>query len=230
VIGTYCTVPEASVTNSVPVITSAEHHVTLIVQFAPAASVPQLFVCLNWPVMRTDLIDVLVLRGLVTVTVPPAQLNRIKSGGESVTRAPLPLTGADFEGVPASENVTAPFRSPPFVGWNVTEAEQFCPPASDTGQVFVAGKSGNDDATELTVKGAVLIFVSTVSLGRTRCAHQLRGAADVYKSFAPLSADLNRALAGVRFGTGAPARDATNIKLDVSECPITRSAATAAST
>ena len=116
VIDTYCTVPEASVTASLPVITSDEHHVTLIVQLAPAASVPQLFVCLNWPVMRTDLIDVLVLRGLVTVTFPPAQSNRINAGGESVTRAPLPRTDADFEPVPASENVTVPFRSPPVVG------------------------------------------------------------------------------------------------------------------
>jgi len=93
---TYCVVPEASVTNRVPVIGVAEHQFTVMVQLAPESSVPQLFVWRKGLVTFTELRDVLELNGLVTVTVPDAQANMISELVESVTRAPLPLSAVDL--------------------------------------------------------------------------------------------------------------------------------------
>jgi hypothetical protein len=55
------------------VIGVEEHHVTLMAQLAPPARVLQLLVSLNCPAMIFAVTVVLVLNGLVTVTVPPAQ-------------------------------------------------------------------------------------------------------------------------------------------------------------
>jgi len=89
------------------------------VQLAPEASVPQLLAWRKGFVTFTELRDVLELKGLVTVTVPDAQANMISELVESVTKAPLPLSGVDLLDAPVSVNSTAPFRSPPAVRWNV---------------------------------------------------------------------------------------------------------------
>jgi hypothetical protein len=132
---TYCAVPDASVTVRIPVIGVEEHQLTVMVQLAPEASVPQLLVWRKGLVTFTDLMDVLELNGLVTVTVPGTQTNMISELVESVTRAPLPLSDVDLLDAPVNVNSTEPFRSPPAAGWKVTVAEQFCPPASVDGQL-----------------------------------------------------------------------------------------------
>jgi hypothetical protein len=132
---TNCEVPDASVTVSVPVIGVDEHQFTVIVQLAPEDSVLQLFVWVKGLVTLTDEIDVLVLNGLVTVTVPEAHANMISSVVESVTSAPLPLSAVDLLGAPFSANATDPFRRPPLVGWKTAVAVQLCPAASLAGQL-----------------------------------------------------------------------------------------------
>ena len=132
---TYCAVPDASVTARVPVIGVAEHQLTVTVQLAPEPSVPQLFAWRKGLVTFTELREVLELNGLVTVTAPDAQANIISELVESVTRAPLPLSGVDLLDAPVNVKSTAPFRSPPAVGWNVTVAKQFFPAESVDGQL-----------------------------------------------------------------------------------------------
>lgn len=127
--------PDTSVTVKVPVIGVPEHQFTVIVQLAPGDSVPQLLVWVKPLVVFTDLMDVLAFSGLVTFTVPGAQLNITSKLVESETRLPLPLNAVDLLGAPISVNSTDPFRNPPSVGWNVTVAEQLSPAASAAGQL-----------------------------------------------------------------------------------------------
>src|SRR5271165_3408245 len=133
-----------------------------MVQLAPGARVPQLLVSWNWPRIFTDLREVEVVSGLVTVTVPPAPSNKTSKLGETVINAPLPLKEADLLAAPFRVNFTDPFRSPPAVGWNVTVAVQLCPAASVDGQLSVRGKSARVETVELTVKGASPMLVSVV--------------------------------------------------------------------
>lgn len=154
--------PDASVTVKVPVIGVPEHQFTVIVQLAPGASVPHLSAAVKPRVVFTDLMDVLVLSGLVTFTVPGVQLNITSKLVESETRLPLPLTAVDLLVVPVNAKVTDPFRSPPSIGWNVTVAEQLSPAASVAGQLCVTGKSARVDVTDETVNGAEPILLSIV--------------------------------------------------------------------
>lgn len=137
-----------------------EHQFTVMVQLAPEASVPQLLLWVKGLVVFTDLMDVLVLNGLVTVTVPGAQLNITSKLVERVTRAPLPLSDTDLLVAPFNVNFTDPFRNPPVVGWNVTVARQLCPAKSVDGQLWVMGKSARVDVTDVTVSGPVPILLS----------------------------------------------------------------------
>ena len=154
--------PDASVTVRIPVIGVEEHQLTVMVQLAPEASVPQLFFWVKGFVTFTDLMEVLELNGLVTVTVPGAQANMISKLVESVTRAPLPLSDVDLLAAPFNVNFTDPLRNPPVVGWKVTVAVQLCPARSLDGQLWVMGKSARDDVTDVTVRGAVPMLLSIV--------------------------------------------------------------------
>jgi hypothetical protein len=118
-------VPEISVTVRIPVIGVEEHQFTVIVQLAPGASVPQLLVSVKGLETFTDLSEVLELKGLVTVAFPDAQANMISKLGETVTRAPLPLTVVDLLAAPFNVNFTDPLRNPPVAGWKITVARQF---------------------------------------------------------------------------------------------------------
>src|ERR1700730_15621196 len=99
-----------------------EHQFTVTVQLAPGASVPQLLVSLKGFVTFTDLTDVLVLNGLVTVTVPGAQENMMSRLVEREMVAPLPLTLVVRLAAPFKANFTCPLRKPPVVGWKFTVA------------------------------------------------------------------------------------------------------------
>jgi len=158
-------VPEASVTVKIPVIGVEEHQFTVMLQLAPGASRLQSLVWVNGAVILTDLTDVLVLSGFVTVAVPDAQANMTSKEGEMVTRAPLPLKGTDLLAAPFKANCTDPLRSPPVVGWKVTVARQLSPAISVDGQLFVVGKSANDEITEVTANGARPMLLSCVVSG-----------------------------------------------------------------
>src|SRR5450631_923953 len=120
-----------------------------MMQLAPGARVPQLLVSVNCPSVFTDLSDVEVVNGFVTVTVPEAPSKMTSDVVESVTSAALPLTDVDRLAAPLSVNFTDPLRNPPVVGWKATVARQLCPAA-------------RVDVTDVTVSGANPILLSIV--------------------------------------------------------------------
>jgi hypothetical protein len=171
---TLCWLPEAlSVTvtepDRIPVAVGVK--VTLIEQFAPAASVvPQVFVWAKFPVLVIAEIvsgalpvfeSVVVWAGLVLPTNCPPNA---KLAGESVALGAVPVPVRNTPCWPPdalSVTMTEPDRVPVAVGVKVTLIEQLAPAATVVPQVFVSAKSPLLVIPEI-VSGAVPVFESVV--------------------------------------------------------------------